>query len=129
MKQDKIHLLACLYMMKLVLLSSCTFCYTSTCKDSKNKESIVSAIVIYTKPYCPYCTRAKALLTSKQVSFAEIDLGLQPQKYEEMTHRAGGKTTVPQIFIGEKHIGGCSELFALENAHELDSLLRIEPQR
>jgi len=77
---------------------------------------------IYTTPICPYCARAKSLLARKGVGFEEIDVYMNPEARAEMTARSGGYT-VPQIFIGEKHIGGCDELHALEDAGELDPLL------
>jgi len=78
-------------------------------------------IIIYTTPYCPYCVRAKQLLAEKQVSYQEIDVSdrsLRPA----MTELTGG-TTVPQIIINDKPIGGCDELYALERADQLDKLL------
>lgn len=81
-------------------------------------------IVIYTKPTCPYCMRAKALLTQKGVSFEEIDIAAHPHRRDEMIARANGGYTVPQIFIGERHIGGCDDMMALEHAGELDPLLQ-----
>nr|WP_136251447.1 glutaredoxin 3 [Ningiella ruwaisensis] len=80
-------------------------------------------VVIYTKDYCPYCSRAKALLTQKGVSFTEFDLMQQPELKAEMVEKANGRTTVPQIFIGETHVGGCDDLFALEGSKKLDALL------
>lgn len=80
-------------------------------------------ITIYTKSWCPYCTRAKALLSSKGVSFAEIDIEKHPEERPTMIARANGRTTVPQIFIGERHIGGADDLDALNAGGELDPLL------
>jgi len=80
-------------------------------------------VVIYTKDYCPYCKRAKMLLGEKGVEFKEFDLMQQPELKEEMVKLANGRTTVPQIFIGETHVGGCDDLFALESSGQLDSLL------
>jgi glutaredoxin 3 len=80
-------------------------------------------IVIYTKATCPYCIRAKALLTEKGAKFEEVPVDFEPRKRDEMISRASGETTVPQIFIGDRHVGGCDELFALEYAGELDPLL------
>ncbi|MEO0501421.1 MAG: glutaredoxin 3 [Pseudomonadota bacterium] len=81
------------------------------------------AIDVYTKFLCPYCTRAKELLKSKRVSFNEIDISMGGEKREEMIARTGGASTVPQIFIGERHIGGSDDLAALDRADELDALL------
>ena len=81
------------------------------------------AIEIYTIRYCPYCTAAKALLQRKGAAFTEIDLSNDWQRREEMIERANGGMTVPQIFIGATHVGGCDELHALERAGKLDALL------
>ena len=83
----------------------------------------MSKVVMYCTPYCPYCVRARMLLTTKGADFEEIRLDLEPNRREEMERRAGGLTSVPQIFIGERHIGGCDELYALESQGELDPLL------
>ena len=80
-------------------------------------------VTIYTKNYCPYCHRAKALLTSKGVAFDEIDVTTDPEGQKAMTARAHGRITVPQIFIGDAHIGGCDDLHALDAAGKLDALL------
>jgi glutaredoxin 3 len=79
-------------------------------------------IVIYTTGTCPYCHRAKALLSSKQAAFEEIRVDSDPQKRQEMIARANGAATVPQIFIGDRHIGGCDDLYALGEGR-LDALL------
>ncbi|MFM7631151.1 MAG: glutaredoxin 3 [Alphaproteobacteria bacterium] len=81
-------------------------------------------IVIYTKAICPYCVRAKALLTKKGATFQEIDITDKPALRTEMIEKAKGRTTVPQIFIKGKHIGGCDDLHALEDQGKLDALLR-----
>ena len=81
-------------------------------------------IDVYTSPLCPYCSRAKRLLTEKGVAFAEIDLFAEPNRRSEMLERSGGRTSVPQIFIGTTHVGGCDDLYALERAGKLDPLLR-----
>ena len=83
----------------------------------------MSKVTIYTKPYCPYCVRALGLLEDKGVDFTEIEAGFDPDKRREMAQRSGGRATFPQIFIGERHIGGCDEMMALERAGELDPLL------
>lgn len=80
-------------------------------------------ITIYTRAFCPYCTRALDLLREKGVDFEEIDAGMDAGKKAEMVERAGGARTFPQIFIGARHIGGCDELMALERRGELDPLL------
>lgn len=79
-------------------------------------------IRIYTRPWCPYCARAKALLGRKEAAFTEIDIEASPERRDEMI-AASGRTTVPQIFIGARHIGGCDDLHALDAAGGLDPLL------
>ena len=81
-------------------------------------------VVIYTGPICNYCSAAKHLLSKKKIRYNEIDIGNDPEKREEMLRKSNGAQTVPQIFIGEKHIGGYIELKALENKGELDTLLK-----
>jgi glutaredoxin 3 len=83
----------------------------------------VAKIEIYTTSYCPYCLRAKALLRHKGVDYEEIDVGGDPELREQMTERAGGRRTVPEIFIDGRIIGGYDELSALEARGELDQLL------
>ncbi len=80
-------------------------------------------VTIYITPSCPYCRRARILLTRKGVTFEEIDAS-DPSIREAMMERAGGGYTVPQIFIGSRHIGGCDELYALDAKGELDPLLQ-----
>ena len=80
-------------------------------------------VTIYTTQSCPYCRRAKNLLTRKSVTFEEIDAS-EPDVREAMIERAHGNYTVPQIFIGSRHIGGCDELYALDAKGELDPLLQ-----
>ena len=82
-------------------------------------------ITIYLTQYCPYCVRAKSLLNSKQVNYTEIDVGIQPELREEMIQKSQGITSVPQIFIGDTHVGGCDDLFAMESAGKLDAILFI----
>jgi glutaredoxin 3 len=81
-------------------------------------------VTIYTTPYCSYCFRAKKLLNGKGINFDEIDVAFSPELRTEMVKRAGGKQSVPQIFIGEQHIGGSDELHALDAKGELDPLLQ-----
>ncbi|MFA9230488.1 MAG: hypothetical protein RIR95_780 [Pseudomonadota bacterium] len=80
-------------------------------------------VEIYTTQTCPYCTAAKALLKKKGVSYKEIDVGANPGLRVAMTERAGGRRSVPQIFIGGKHVGGCDDLHALEDAGKLSPML------
>ncbi|HEY1726358.1 MAG TPA: glutaredoxin 3 [Steroidobacteraceae bacterium] len=81
------------------------------------------AVVLYATSWCPYCARARELLASKGVAFREIDLDARPEEREAMIRRSGGRQTVPQIFIGERHIGGSDDLYDLEAAGGLDPLL------
>jgi glutaredoxin 3 len=80
-------------------------------------------IEIYTKTFCPYCWRAKALLESKGVQYREISVDFGGELREQMIQRANGRTTVPQIFIREHHVGGCDDLMALERNGRLDDLI------
>ena len=80
-------------------------------------------VEIYTSPLCGFCHAAKRLLNEKGVSFAEVDVLAQPERKSEMIERANGGRTVPQIFIGYSHVGGCDDLYALERAGKLDALL------
>lgn len=80
-------------------------------------------VEIYTSPLCGFCHAAKRLLTSKGVEFSEVDVLANPDRKPEMIQRANGGRTVPQIFIGETYVGGCDDLFALENADKLDAML------
>jgi glutaredoxin 3 len=80
-------------------------------------------IIIYSKEVCPYCVKAKALLQRKGATFEEIKITNDALK-EEMMKKSGGRMTVPQIFINDKHIGGCDDLYALEAAKKLDALLK-----
>ncbi|HEU4550204.1 MAG TPA: glutaredoxin 3 [Rhizomicrobium sp.] len=78
---------------------------------------------IYTTPICPYCVRAKALLKKKGVEPEEIDVFMDSDARSDMEKKSGGARTVPQIFVGDTHVGGCDELYALERSGKLDSLL------
>ncbi|KUO58343.1 MAG: glutaredoxin [Alphaproteobacteria bacterium BRH_c36] len=81
-------------------------------------------IVIYTTMFCPFCHRAKHLLNKKAVRYKEIDVTLRPVERLAMREKASGRNTVPQIFIGQIHVGGCDDLFALERDGRLDGLLK-----
>jgi glutaredoxin 3 len=81
------------------------------------------AITVYLTDWCPYCQRAKQLLTQKKLVFREINVEGDSKFREEMVKKSGRKT-VPQIFIGEKHVGGCDDLFALDQSGELDRLIQ-----
>ncbi len=80
-------------------------------------------VTIYTKAWCPYCLAAKELLGQKGVHFTEFEITREPAKRQEMMQKSGGRSTVPQIFIGERHVGGCDDLYALDSRGELDRLL------
>lgn len=84
----------------------------------------MKTVEIYTTPTCPYCHAAKRLLTAKGVAFTEIDVSADPAIRVAMTARAGGRRSVPQIFIGDTHVGGSDDLHALEDAGGLDPLLK-----
>jgi len=86
----------------------------------------MSDVEIYTQPWCPFCSRAMHLLSSKGVEFHEINAPHGSAERQESIRRSSGRTTVPQIFIGGKHIGGCDDLVALDRAGELDALLHAE---
>ena len=80
-------------------------------------------VTIYTKDWCPYCRAAKDLLRQKGAAFEEIEITGKPEARSAMIQRAGGRSTVPQIFIGERHVGGCDDLYTLDARGELDRLL------
>lgn len=80
-------------------------------------------VLIYTTSLCGYCRRAKHLLSEKGIRFEEIDVTFDPEKRREMMERAGGRRTVPQVFIADAHVGGSDELYALEREGRLDELL------
>ncbi len=83
----------------------------------------MKTVEIYTSPLCGFCHAAKRLLTQKGASFSEVDVLKNPDRKAEMIQRANGGRTVPQIFIGGTHVGGCDDLYALDRAGKLDSLL------
>lgn len=82
----------------------------------------MNPVIVYSSDYCPYCMRAKQLLASKGVAFEEIKVDGKPQVRAQMSQKAG-RTSVPQIWIGATHVGGCDDLYALERAGKLDALL------
>ena len=86
-------------------------------------RNAVAKVIVYSTLLCPFCNRAKALLRKKGVPFTEIDVGMDAEKRAEMTKLAHGKHTVPQIFIGDTHVGGCDDLHALDDEGKLDSIL------
>ena len=81
-------------------------------------------IVMYSSGWCPYCARARSLLEERGVAFEEIDVDAVPGARDEMVARSGGRSTVPQIFIGSEHVGGCDELHELVAAGRLDRMLK-----
>lgn len=84
---------------------------------------MAAAIEIYTRPGCGYCTAAKSLLARKSAAFTELSTATDPNVRQEMYDRVGNGATFPQIFIGQTHVGGCNELYALDRAGKLDALL------
>jgi glutaredoxin 3 len=87
-----------------------------------NRSFSMPAVTIYTKSWCPYCSAAKDLLKKKNVAFTEIPVKSADDQ-SAMAKKAGGKSTVPQIWVGERHVGGCDDLYALDDKGELDRLL------
>lgn len=83
----------------------------------------MTSITMYTTSWCPYCVRAKTLLAQKGQAVTEINIEEVADARDEMVLKSGGRMTVPQIFIGERHVGGCDDLYALEQAGQLDALL------
>lgn len=84
----------------------------------------MAAVTIYTRMMCPYCVRAVQLLKKKGVDYDEIDASFSKDKKAEMVQRANGRSTYPQIFIGQTHVGGCDEMMSLERDGKLDSMLK-----
>jgi glutaredoxin 3 len=80
-------------------------------------------VVMYSSSWCPYCMRARALFERKDIPFIEIKVDEQPQGRDAMLARSGGRRTVPQIFVGDRHVGGFDDLYALDQVGELDKLL------
>jgi len=80
-------------------------------------------VVVYSGPFCPFCTKAKALLDRKGVAYDEYNVREDEAKLQEMLEKSNGKKTIPQIFIDDRHIGGCDDLYALNGAGKLDALL------
>jgi glutaredoxin 3 len=82
-------------------------------------------VTIYTKTWCPYCMAAKDLLEQKGIPFTEVEITGKPDLRDEMLAKANGRSTVPQIFIGSRHVGGCDDLYALERRGELEKLRAV----
>lgn len=85
----------------------------------------MAAVILYTTRYCPFCVRAKALLDHKAVAYTDISVDNNPELRQEMMAKSG-RHTVPQIWVGEHHVGGCDELMALERSGDLDEMLAAE---
>ncbi|ABD53213.1 glutaredoxin 3 [Jannaschia sp. CCS1] len=86
----------------------------------------MAIVTLYTSPLCGFCHAAKRMLTDKGVSYAEIDVAADPSKRQEMMSRANGRHTVPQIFIGDAHVGGYDDMAALERTGKLDPMLSAD---
>jgi len=86
----------------------------------------MAQVTIYTRAFCPYCSRSLNLLQQKDIDLTHIESGMDPEKRAEMIQRSGGGRTYPQIFVGDLHIGGCDDMMALERAGKLDALLTAE---
>ncbi|MDO8295464.1 MAG: glutaredoxin 3 [Caulobacter sp.] len=80
-------------------------------------------VTIYTRPFCGYCARALSVLDQKGADFTEIEAGMDPALRNEMISKSGGRSTFPQIFVGDRHIGGCDDMLALDRAGKLDAML------
>ena len=107
----------------------CMICANGARRASDHTSEIMAKVEIYTSILCPHCNRAVGLLQSKKVSFEQIDVSMNGALRQYMRSRAGGRKSVPQIFIDNEHIGGCDDLIALESAGHLDALLdRSAPQ-
>ncbi len=83
----------------------------------------MAQVIVYSGPHCHYCDKAKALLNKKNIKFEEFNVTEDDEKLDEMIKRSGGRMTVPQIFINDRHIGGCDDLYALDGEGKLDELL------
>ncbi len=92
-------------------------------RAERREELDMARVEIYSSMFCPFCHRAKHLLEAKGADFEEIDVTMSPGRRREMTERAAGQSSVPQIFIDDAHVGGCDDLYALEAAGELERLL------
>ncbi len=89
-----------------------------------SRHGRMGKVEIYTREFCGYCDAARELLQRKGIAFTEIDVTGNRERRAQMTERANGRTTVPQIFIGSTHVGGCDDLYALDRAGRLDPLLQ-----
>jgi glutaredoxin 3 len=89
----------------------------------RQHRETMAHVTIYTRPFCGYCARAVSLLETKSADYTEIEAGMDPARRREMMDRSG-RSTFPQIFIGETHVGGCDEMLALDREGQLDGLLK-----
>ncbi len=96
-------------------------------KNNINHKSnhMSDKVIIYTKSYCPYCVKAKNLLEQKGVQYKEVDVQSDDNALQEMLAKSNGRKTVPQIFIGDVHVGGCDDLYKLDSENKLDALLEV----
>lgn len=106
----------------LMRLSGLILLSLMACSNPTKEKSTMQDVMIYTTSSCPYCVKAKKLLDHKGVAYQEVDVSDEAER-AKMIERAGGRRSVPQIFIGETHVGGCDDLYALEKDGKLDSLL------
>jgi glutaredoxin 3 len=90
---------------------------------NRQRCETMAHVTIYTRPFCGYCARALSVLGQKGADFTEVEAGMDPALRKEMMDRSGGRSTFPQIFIGEDHIGGCDDMLALDRDGKLDALL------
>lgn len=116
-----------IFALKLILSVSVFLCFLLVWRGFNHpiqQGYVMPKIEIYSKEICPYCVRAKKLFNKKGFSFNEIDISNDSALRDLMIKRANGRQTVPQIFINDKHIGGCDDLYALESENKLDALLK-----
>ena len=90
---------------------------------NRQRPETMAHVTIYTRPFCGYCARALGVLAAKDADFTEVEAGMDPALRKEMMDRSGGRATFPQIFVGDRHIGGCDEMLALDREGKLDALL------
>ena len=91
--------------------------------SNSQRYETMAHVTIYTRPFCGYCARALSVLGDKGADFTEVEAGMDPALRKEMMERSGGRATFPQIFVGDRHIGGCDDMMALEREGKLDALL------
>jgi glutaredoxin 3 len=111
--------------LQIVLFTIMLLRVTNLEKNSMGSENLPN-IIIYTKSYCPYCVKAKRLLNDKNLDYVEIDIEKDDDSRQAMLKKSGGSKTVPQIFINNKHIGGCDDLYVLEEDSKLDEMINLK---